>query len=110
MALCGADRIPGVTDGGSRATSRNLRLWRRCSIVAQVARHRGQQVFAFTRPGDEAAQAMALDLGCAWAGGSDERPPDELDAALLFAPVGALVPKALRDVAKAVPSSAPASI
>jgi propanol-preferring alcohol dehydrogenase len=69
-------------------------------IVAQVARHRGQQVFAFTRPGDHEAQAFARDLGAVWVGGSDERPPELLDAAIIFAPVGALVPAALRAVAK----------
>jgi propanol-preferring alcohol dehydrogenase len=68
-------------------------------IVAQVARHQHREVIAFTRPGDTTAQAAALALGCSWAGGSDESAPWELDAALLFAPVGALVPKALRDVA-----------
>ncbi|OLL31041.1 alcohol dehydrogenase [Burkholderia sp. SRS-W-2-2016] len=69
-------------------------------IVAQVARHQQREVYAFTRPGDHAAQQLALRLGAAWAGGSDEAPPVELDAALLFAPVGALVPQALRAVAK----------
>ena len=69
-------------------------------IVTQVARHEGRTVFAFTRPGDVAGQASARALGAAWAGGSDESAPDELDAALLFAPVGALVPSALRGVAK----------
>ncbi|MFO1324327.1 MAG: zinc-dependent alcohol dehydrogenase family protein [Burkholderiales bacterium] len=69
-------------------------------IVAQLARHEGRDVYAFTRPGDGAAQAFARELGAGWAGGSDERAPDELDAALLFAPVGALVPAALRAVAK----------
>jgi propanol-preferring alcohol dehydrogenase len=69
-------------------------------IVIQVARHSGQRVFAFTRPGDLAAQAFARGLGAEWAGGSDERPPEELDAAILFAPVGALVPAALRAVAR----------
>ena len=69
-------------------------------IVAQVARHEGREVHAFTRPGDTTAQAFARTLGAAWAGGSDERPPAPLDAALLFAPVGALVPKALADVAR----------
>jgi len=69
-------------------------------IVIQVARHFGQRVLAFTRPGDREAQAFALGLGAAWAGGSDERPPEELDAAILFAPVGALVPAALRAVAR----------
>ena len=69
-------------------------------IVAQVARHQRRMVFEFTRSGDHAAQQLALRLGAAWAGSSDEMPPDELDAALLFAPVGALVPRALQAVAK----------
>ena len=64
-------------------------------IVAQVARHQGRQVFAFTRPGDRTAQAFARSLGAVWAGGSDETPPEKLDAALIFAPVGPLVPAAL---------------
>jgi propanol-preferring alcohol dehydrogenase len=68
-------------------------------ILAQVARHAGQEVFAFTRPGDGAAQRLARELGAAWAGGSDEAPPAPLDAAVLFAPVGALVPAALAAVA-----------
>jgi len=69
-------------------------------IVAQVARHQGRTVYAFTRRGDAPAQQLALRLGARWAGSSDEPPPDELDAALLFAPVGALVPQALKAVAK----------
>lgn len=69
-------------------------------IVAQVAAFEGRTVFAFTRPGDEAAQAFAVNLGAAWAGGSDERPPEELDAAIIFAPVGGLVPAALQAVRK----------
>jgi propanol-preferring alcohol dehydrogenase len=69
-------------------------------IVAQVARWEGRQVFAFTRPGDTRAQGFARRLGAAWAGGSDEAPPAELDAAIIFAPVGALVPAALRAVRK----------
>ena len=69
-------------------------------IVAQVARHQGRQVFAFTRPGDTAAAHLALDLGATWAGASDCPPPVPLDAAIIFAPVGALVPAALRAVAK----------
>jgi propanol-preferring alcohol dehydrogenase len=69
-------------------------------IVAQVARHQRRTVYAFTRPGDQAAQQLALRMGAAWAGDSNEAPPDELDAALLFAPVGALVPQALRAVVK----------
>jgi len=69
-------------------------------IVAQVARWEGRRVFAFTRPGDDAAQGFALRLGAEWAGGSDQTPPAELDAAIIFAPVGALVPAALRAVRK----------
>ncbi|AOK32298.1 MULTISPECIES: zinc-dependent alcohol dehydrogenase family protein [Burkholderia] len=64
-------------------------------IVAQVARREGRTVFAFTRPGDAAAQQLARRLGAVWAGGSDERAPEPLDAALIFAPIGALVPAAL---------------
>ncbi len=67
-------------------------------IIAQVARHEGRRVFAFTRPGDADGQAFAQSLGAEWAGGSDERPPEPLDAAIVFAPVGALVPAALRAV------------
>ncbi len=62
----------------------------------QVARHEGRQVYAFTREGDAEAQKFALSLGCAWAGGSSERPPVPLDAVIIFAPVGSLVPAALR--------------
>jgi alcohol dehydrogenase, propanol-preferring len=69
-------------------------------IVAQVARHRGQRVFAFTRDGDREGQEFALSLGAQWAGGSSEPPPEPLDAALIFAPVGALVPAALAATAK----------
>jgi len=69
-------------------------------IVAQVARHEGRSVYAFTRPGDDDAQQFAKGLGADWAGASDERPPEELDAAIIFAPVGALVPAALAAVRK----------
>jgi alcohol dehydrogenase, propanol-preferring len=69
-------------------------------IVAQVAAHQGRSVFAFTRPGDTDAQAFATQLGCAWAGGSNVAPPVELDAAIIFAPVGALLPEALARVRK----------
>jgi propanol-preferring alcohol dehydrogenase len=68
-------------------------------IAVQVARFEGREVFAFTRPGDRAAQDFARRMGAAWAGGSDEAPPERLDAALIFAPVGALVPAALKAVA-----------
>jgi propanol-preferring alcohol dehydrogenase len=64
-------------------------------LIAQVARAQGRRVFAFTRPQDREAQAFALEHGALWAGGSDETPPEPLDAAVLFAPVGALVPAAL---------------
>ena len=67
-------------------------------IVAQVALHQGRRLFAFTRPGDSAGQAFARELGAEWAGGSDERAPVALDAAIIFAPVGALVPSALEAV------------
>ena len=65
-------------------------------IIAQVARWQGRAIFAFTRPGDTAAQDFARGLGAAWAGGSDQPPPEPLDAAIIFAPVGPLVPAALR--------------
>jgi alcohol dehydrogenase, propanol-preferring len=69
-------------------------------IVTQVARHEGRKVFAFTRAEDERAQAFARELGAEWAGDASQRPPEELDAAIIFAPVGELVPAALAVVAK----------
>ncbi len=69
-------------------------------IVAQVARHQDRRVFAFTRPVDTEGQEFAIALGAEWAGGSDEPPPEELDAAILFAPAGDLVPTALAALAK----------
>jgi alcohol dehydrogenase, propanol-preferring len=69
-------------------------------LVAQVARFEGRRIFAFTRPGDEETQAFARELGAEWAGAADEAPPEELDAAILFAPAGELVPAALRVLAK----------
>jgi propanol-preferring alcohol dehydrogenase len=69
-------------------------------IVAQVARYQGRRVFAFTREGDVAGQAFARELGCEWAGASSEPPPEPLDSAIIFAPVGSLVPAALRAVEK----------
>ncbi|MEX3842997.1 zinc-dependent alcohol dehydrogenase family protein [Paraburkholderia sp. BR10882] len=89
LALAGDARRIGIYGFGAAA-----------HIVAQVARHQGRTVYAFTRPGDVAAQQFARRLGATWAGGSDERAPEELDAALLFAPVGALVPAALRALTK----------
>jgi propanol-preferring alcohol dehydrogenase len=69
--------------------------------ICQVAVHQGREVYAFTRSGDAATQEFARSLGAVWAGSSDERPPEELDAALIFAPVGALVPAALKVLAPA---------
>jgi propanol-preferring alcohol dehydrogenase len=69
-------------------------------ILAQVARHQGREVYAFARPGDSEAMAFARRLGAVWAGGSDEDPPERLDAAILFAPVGALLPRSLEHLRK----------
>jgi propanol-preferring alcohol dehydrogenase len=69
-------------------------------IVAQVAQHQGKRVFAFTRPGDEEAQAFARRLGAVWADGSDVQPPEKLDAAIIYAPVGPLMVEALKAVAR----------
>jgi propanol-preferring alcohol dehydrogenase len=89
LRMAGDPRTVGVWGFGAAA-----------HLVAQVARFEGREVFAFTRPGDAASQAFARLLGASWAGGSDELPPGPLDAALVFAPVGALVPAALRSVRK----------
>jgi alcohol dehydrogenase, propanol-preferring len=69
-------------------------------LIAQIAIYEGRELFAFTRPGDKATQQAAKDLGAVWAGGSDETPPEKLDAAIIFASVGPLVPVALRALAK----------
>ena len=69
-------------------------------LIAQIALYQGREIFAFTRPGDKVGQESARKLGTTWAGGSDEMPPKKLDAAIIFAPVGALVPAALRALAK----------
>jgi propanol-preferring alcohol dehydrogenase len=89
LVMAGAGRRLGLYGFGAAA-----------HIIAQVARHQGRQVFAFTRPGDTEGQEFARVLGAVWAGSSDQPSPDELDAAILFAPVGQLVPLALRAVAK----------
>ena len=68
--------------------------------MAQIAKWQGKSVFAFTRPGDVATQTFARSLGAVWAGGSDEMPPEPLDAAIIYAPVGSLVPLALKAVRK----------
>ena len=69
-------------------------------LIAQIAINEGRELFAFTRPGDNATQQAAKELGAVWAGGSDEMPPDKLDAAIIFASVGSLVPAALHSLAK----------
>jgi len=69
-------------------------------LIAQVALYEKKEIYAFTRPGDEAGQEEAKKLGASWAGGSDEAPPEKLDAAIIFAPVGSLVPAALKNLAK----------
>lgn len=79
-------------------TTKNLGLYgfgSAAHILTRVARHHGQQVYAFTRPGDEEGQAFARECGAHWAGGSDQAPPEPLDAAIIFAPAGPLVPEAL---------------
>jgi propanol-preferring alcohol dehydrogenase len=88
LGMCGDARRLGLYGFGAAA-----------HIIAQVARWQGRRVFAFTRAGDEAAQALAREVGAEWAGASDEQPPEPLDAAIIFAPVGALVPVALTAVA-----------
>jgi propanol-preferring alcohol dehydrogenase len=83
--------------------ARRLGIWgfgAAAHIVAQVARHEGRELYAFTRPGDVAAQDFARAMGAVWAGDADTHPPAELDAALIFAPVGGLVPLALAAVRK----------
>jgi propanol-preferring alcohol dehydrogenase len=89
LAMTGGARSVGLYGFGAAA-----------HIIAQDAVQLGRDVAAFTRPGDADGQAFARSLGCAWAGGSDEVPPHPLDAAIIFAPVGALVPVALRAVGK----------
>ncbi|MBJ7330757.1 MAG: zinc-dependent alcohol dehydrogenase family protein [Solirubrobacteraceae bacterium] len=92
LRLAGDPRRVGIYGFGAAA-----------HLVCQIAVHEGREVYAFTRAGDDEGQAFARKLGAVWAGASDERPPEELDAALIFAPVGALVPAALAAVAKGAP-------
>jgi propanol-preferring alcohol dehydrogenase len=84
LRMAGDARLVGIYGFGAAA-----------HLVAQVIRYQGRRLFAFTRPGDHPAQEFARSLGAEWAGGSDQLPPELLDAALIFAPVGALVPSAL---------------
>lgn len=88
LKLCGDARRVGLYGFGAAA-----------HIVTQVARWEGREVYVFTRAGDDAAQSLATRLGATWAGSSEESPPEPLDGAIVFAPVGALVPLALRAVA-----------
>jgi alcohol dehydrogenase, propanol-preferring len=89
LKMAGDGKRPGIYGFGAAA-----------HIIAQVARWQGRRIYAFVRPRDDAAKKFARDMGAVWAGDSNERPPVELDAAILFAPVGALVPAALAAVAK----------
>jgi propanol-preferring alcohol dehydrogenase len=89
LRMAGAGRRLGIYGFGAAA-----------HIVAQVAQYEGRDVYAFTREGDKAAQSFARELGAGWAGSSGEQPPEELDCAIIFAPVGKLVPEALRAVRK----------
>ena len=99
-ALRRPDRLPRAADRGRRASgSASTASAPRRTSSARSPSTRAARVFAFTRPGDEATQAFARELGAVWAGASDEAPPVPLDAAIIFAPVGALVPHALRALA-----------
>ncbi len=88
LRMCGAADSVGLYGFGAAA-----------HILTQICRWQDRRVFAFTRTGDKAAQSFALELGAAWAGGSEDSPPEALDAAIVFAPVGSLVPLALRTLA-----------
>jgi propanol-preferring alcohol dehydrogenase len=89
LKMTGAARDIGIYGFGAAA-----------HLVAQAAKAQGRRIFAFARPGDLAAREFALSLGAVWAGGSDQEPPEKLDAAIIFAPVGGLVPRALAAVRK----------
>jgi len=95
-----ADRLAFAGDGGRGQRLGLYGFGAAAHIIAQVARWQGRQVYAFTRPGDVASQRFAMELGACWAGNSDSMPPQALDAAILFAPSGALVPLALKAVRK----------
>ena len=104
-----ADRPPRAAPGGDAAASGSTGSARRRTSSARSRSHEGRRVFAFTRAGDAGAQALARSLGAEWAGDSAQPPPEPLDAALIFAPAGALVPLALRRSRRAAPWCAPAS-
>jgi propanol-preferring alcohol dehydrogenase len=95
--------LPDIRETAAAGKAKNLGLYgfgAAAHIVAQVAQWQGRSVFAFTRPGDIKAQEFARTLGVRWAGGSDQPPPEALDAAIIFAPLGDLVPLALKAVRK----------
>lgn len=89
LRMCGDARRIGIYGFGAAA-----------HIITQVARHQGRRIFAFTRGGDDEAQQFAREVGCEWTGDSTSAPPEELDAAIIFAPAGELVPRALSHVAR----------
>jgi propanol-preferring alcohol dehydrogenase len=106
LRMCDPDRVGDPVGAarvaGAAGEARRVGLYgfgASAHILAQVCNWQGRSVFAFTRSGDEATQAFARELGAVWAGGSEERPPEPLEAAIIFAPVGALVPLALRALA-----------
>jgi alcohol dehydrogenase, propanol-preferring len=98
--LRGPDRLAQLPHGGGGGALGLYGFGAAAHILAQVAVWQGRRVYAFTRAGDAAGQAFARSLGAVWAGGSDETPPEPLDAAIIFAPIGALVPAALGVVKK----------
>ena len=93
-------RMAGLGEPGRNSTLGLYGFGAAAHILAQVAEWQGRRVFAFTRGGDSAAQDFARSFGAVWAGGSEELPPEPLDAAIIFAPVGSLVPAALKAVKK----------
>ncbi len=95
-----ADRLAGADDRGDGKKIGLYGFGAAAHILAQVAKFQGRSVFAFTRPGDGDTQAFARSLGAVWAGGSDTMPPEPLDAAIIFATAGELVPLALKAVHK----------
>jgi propanol-preferring alcohol dehydrogenase len=96
--VCGANRVSRVSHGGASLEARDLRFGAAAHIIAQVARHQDREVYAFVTPGDQQALSFARDVGAVWSGFSNQPPPSALDAAIIFAPVGSLVPEALSRV------------
>ena len=94
--MCGIDWLSLSPQGGECAPAEDFGFGAAAHIIAQVARYQEREVYVFTSPNDIKAQDFARRIGVKWAGGSDETPPESLDAAIIFAPVGPLVPAALR--------------